>query len=362
MMNRSFQLAVIAGIPIRIHWSFFILVMFVLYVGSKENLGFKGTLWFAAAMLSLFFCVLLHEYGHALTAKRFGIKTRDIILSPIGGMARLEKLPEKPIHEFYVALAGPAVNIFIAFILGLLIVIFFSASFSLPSMRPELIFNSQGYLKVIFWMNIALFGFNLVPAFPMDGGRILRSLLAIRMGKTKSTKIAAMVGRILAVVAILAGLIIPQLFLSFIGVFVYFMASQEARAARIEEALEAYKISSVYKKDFEKITPDDSMELLIDSVYRSSAKNFLVFENESIIGCVPELMVWDAIKTKKKAGLVKDRMSDKFSFISQEKTVLEAYRMMNEGGYGILAIQENDQILGYIDRNIIQNLVDSSSF
>ena len=155
-MKKSLQLAIVAGIPIKIHWSFSLLILFIVYVGVQNKLGVEGTLWFGAVMISLFFCVLLHEYGHALTAKVFGVKTKDIILSPLGGMARLEKLPDKPMHEFYVAIAGPAVNIVIAFFLGLYITLFLSSSFWINTTHIEFLFNGKDFIKLMFWMPLLL--------------------------------------------------------------------------------------------------------------------------------------------------------------------------------------------------------------
>ena len=116
-MKGAFRIAKVAGIPVEVHWSFVLMIFYIIYIGQSRGMDWGTTMWLGILMLSIFFCVVLHEFGHALTARRFGVKTKDIILSPIGGVARLEKLPEKPIHEFYVAAAGPLVNLLIAIIL-----------------------------------------------------------------------------------------------------------------------------------------------------------------------------------------------------------------------------------------------------
>ena len=324
-------------------------------------MGLAGTLWFAAFILTLFFCVLLHEYGHALTAKKIGVKTRDIILTPIGGMARLEKLPEKPIHEFIVAIAGPAVNIVIAIFLGLFIFFFLSPSLWIHTSHIENLFNGRNFLKLIFWMNILLCGFNLIPAFPMDGGRILRSLLSMRYGKLRSTRIASFIGKLIAVSFFITGIVILHLFLALIGIFVFFMALQEGRAVKVEELLSKYKVNKIFNRNIIMISQDDKMEVLISYVYQSIARNFLVFEKNEIIGCIPELFIRDAIKNNSGHKMAKEYMSDKYSYTSPDKSVLEVYQTMNENGYSIMAVRDQDQILGYIDRSMIQNLVESSS-
>jgi len=195
----------------------------------------------------------------------------------------------------------------------------------------------------------------------MDGGRILRSLLAIRLGKLRSTKIASLIGKIIAVFFLISGILIPHLFLALIGLFVFVMATQEARSVKVEEILSKYKVEKIFNRNIIKINPEDKMEILIDFVYRSVAKNFLVFEEDEIIGCVPELFVWEAINKKNEHKTVREYMSDKFIIITPGLNVSDVYQQMNEKGYSIMAVKEKGQILGYIDRSIIQNLAESSS-
>ncbi|MEO1714467.1 MAG: site-2 protease family protein [Bacteroidota bacterium] len=246
-MKGSFQIARIFDIPVKIHWTFLLLLLYLgVGNGYLEGNWIYG-LWTTTLFLALFFCVLLHEFGHALTARRFGIITHDIILSPIGGVARLKNLPENPSEEFWVAIAGPLVNFAIAFIL---------LPFTLWLYLPE-ISNLVGYLlkkesliasletasffrfflPTILLLNIALGLFNLFPAYPMDGGRILRAGLAIRWGSVLATKIAARIGQVLAFVMFAVSFFQEDLILAMIGAFVFVTAARELRRVKIESFL-----------------------------------------------------------------------------------------------------------------------------
>ena len=215
------------GIHVYLHWTFLLLLGWILF--SRLLAG--GTLLDAVDallfVLAIFGCVLLHEYGHCLAARRYGIRTRDITILPIGGLARLERMPERPAEELVVALAGPAVNVGIAGALGLLLWLRgeLAAARGLEDLHG-------GFGVPLMWANLALVVFNLIPAFPMDGGRVLRALLAMRMRFSRATQYAARVGQVFGVLFGLAGLFLFNPFLVFIGVFVVLGARAEAAYAQ----------------------------------------------------------------------------------------------------------------------------------
>ncbi|MDY7096144.1 MAG: site-2 protease family protein, partial [Acidobacteriota bacterium] len=187
----SFRLGSLAGIPIYVHLTFFLIIPYIAFVAGGA--GIAPVAQALLLVLALFGCIVLHELGHALTARRYGIKTRDIILLPIGGVARLERMPRAPLQELWVAIAGPLVNVVIAILLYL----YLRASgglASLDQLQPE----SLSFAVQLFAANIFIVLFNLLPAFPMDGGRMLRALLATRMEYAKATRIAASIGQLMA--------------------------------------------------------------------------------------------------------------------------------------------------------------------
>lgn len=216
----SFRIATVSGIPIRIHFTF---VLFLVWLGWPSR-GAEGR--FALLLVpAIFFCVLLHELGHALTAKRFGIGIKDITLYPIGGIAMLAGRPNAR-QEFWITVAGPAVNLVIA---GVLFPILLALRLPLPSFQTDM--QQQGLLTALLEANLLLFGFNMIPAFPMDGGRILRSLLAMRMDPAKATRIAGGIGQALAVGIFLLGLLVSHAGLMLIAFFVFLGAGQEVASS-----------------------------------------------------------------------------------------------------------------------------------
>ena len=184
-MSSSLQIGRIAGIKVQIHWTFWLLFLFIGFLVFSNEGTWTDLLWHSIFIVGLFFCVVLHEFGHALTAKRFGISTRSITLLPIGGLASLKKLPENPKEEFLVAIAGPAVNVVIAIFLALFVPVENYTGMDAEALQEQLsMITSNNIFFYLLTANIALVLFNLIPAFPMDGGRALRALLAMRMGKS----------------------------------------------------------------------------------------------------------------------------------------------------------------------------------
>jgi len=234
----SFQLARIGGIDLKVHATFFLLLAWFGMAYYADG-GFGAMMVGLSFILLLFVCVVLHEFGHALAARAYGIRTPDITLLPIGGVARLERMPEKPWQEFIVALAGPAVNVVIAFALYIVI----GRGFQIGDIA--LVDRGGGdLLSKLLAINIILVVFNLLPAFPMDGGRVLRALLATRLKRARATRIAAGIGQAVAVVFGLLGLFGNPMLL-FIAVFVFFGAQQEALYATAKENFEETRVANV---------------------------------------------------------------------------------------------------------------------
>lgn len=227
-MKGSLHIASFAGIPVKVHWSFGLLLLYVTFEASRDGFQPIVLLLTIGFVLSLFFCVILHEFGHALTAKRFGVKTFDIIMTPIGGIARLEKMPEGRGQEFWVAIAGPVVNFIIVAIIAFGFLVISNEKLPLLSLSFwDFQDDTQNYFKILLKANGYLGLFNLIPAFPMDGGRILRSLLSLRMDRAKATQIASFAGQVIAVAMFGWGWYSAQPIMTLIGIFIFFAARQE---------------------------------------------------------------------------------------------------------------------------------------
>lgn len=359
-MGKSWYIGTYWGIPIKIHWTFGLLILYVIYNGVSNGLTPMQIVWFAGYVLLLFFCVILHEYGHALTARRYGIHTQDIILSPIGGIARLEKLPDNPWHELLVAIAGPLVNVVIASILG--IVFYFALGFDqfMSSDDFSYIATIPGLLSYVLLSNIALFIFNLVPAFPMDGGRILRAFLSMKLGKKKATFWASVVGRIIAVGFIGVAIYFNAVTLGLIGVFIFFMARTENKNINIEESLKALKASEVVRADYITLYPDELMSHPM-SIYQDGVEKTFIIKNrmDRVIGVLPDLFLDNAIKNNHGYAEVSQYVSNAMIEVSPETNLYDIYDRINKRGAAVALVKEEDRLVGIIDRPMMEKLIKS---
>jgi len=263
-LGPSLSLGEVAGIPIRVHWSFALLLAWVAFSHFTRSGSIATTLAGLLFVLVIFGCVVLHELGHSLTALRFGIRTRSITLSPIGGLAAFESFPRNWRQELLVTLAGPAVNAVIAALV--LPVVLLAAPFSPVFVEP---FSTTGnFLFMILAANVMLTAFNLIPAFPMDGGRILRALLAARGDRARATHVAARTGQAFAVLLGLAGLFLSP-FLVLIAVFVFLAAEAERRSVLVEEARTGATVSDVMRHSFETVRHSDTVDEAVRRALRT---------------------------------------------------------------------------------------------
>jgi Zn-dependent protease len=232
-MRWSIKLGRVAGIQLNLHLTFLVLLALVFFTDLGRGFGLPNAFQAVFFVIALFGCIVLHELGHALAARRYGIPTRDITLLPIGGVARLERMPREPKQELWVAIAGPLVNVGIATLLFLVLLV-------IPYIPGGSFLRSHlAFLLLLFQMNIFLIAFNLLPAFPMDGGRVLRALLAHRLEYVRATRIAARIGQVMAVLFIIVGALNRQPMLALIGVFIFIGARNEAHIVEVGRNLDA---------------------------------------------------------------------------------------------------------------------------
>lgn len=271
-MKWSWKIARIAGIDVSVHATFFLLLLWFALVSWRQSQELVAVFTSLAFIVTLFACVVMHEFGHALMARRFGISTRSITLLPIGGVAALEKMPDDPKQEILVALAGPAVNVVIAGVLWL----YLSATMT-PLTAEDVMAGRIPFWYQIMVVNIVLAVFNLLPAFPMDGGRVLRAALALFMPHNEATQKAARIGQSLAfVLAILGILYNPWLIL--IAAFIWLTASAEANMEEMQTSLLHVHAGDAMITDFVLLDADDSLQRAIDATLQTSQKDYPVAE------------------------------------------------------------------------------------
>ena len=277
-MPWSWKLARIAGIDVYVHATFFMVIGWIALIHWNESQSVAAVIEGVGFILTLFGCVVLHEFGHALTAARYGIRTRDITLLPIGGMARLERIPDVPLQELWVALAGPAVNVVIAVVLF----VWLRAS-GLWEAVEGIDVTTGAFAERVMVANVFLAGFNLLPAFPMDGGRVLRAVLATRMEYTRATQRAAMVGQGMAIVLGFIGLQGNPM-LIFIALFVWIGAGQEASVVQMKSALAGIPLRRAMLTDFRTLEPASTLGDAVDLLLTGSQQDFPVVAHGRVEG------------------------------------------------------------------------------
>lgn len=314
-MRWSWRIGKLAGIGIYVHATFLLLILFILFVNWHEGKSLAAATEGVLFILAIFACIVLHELGHALAARHYGIRTRDITLLPIGGLARLERMPDIPIQELWVALAGPAVNGVIAaglFGFGILL-----------GVRPELAaFRWAGgsFLNKLMVVNFWLLAFNLIPAFPMDGGRVLRALLATRIEYTRATLVAARIAQAIAFMFGFAGLFTDP-FLVFIALFVWMGAEQESALVQMHNSLGGIPVQQAMLTNFRTVLPDDTLAKAVEHLLDGWQQDFPVVFGDHVLGMLTRD---DLMRALTKGGLetrVRDVMNRDFA-------VVDSYEML----------------------------------
>ena len=272
-MSWSFRFARLFGVDVKIHYTFLLLLL-MQWVGGYSAGGMEAAALRTALTVAIFGCVVLHEFGHIFTARRFGIQTRDVILLPIGGVARIERLPETPREEFLIAIAGPLVNVVIAALLYLALRATGQALQDL--VEPH---SARDLFNDLLIANLFLFGFNLVPAYPMDGGRILRALLNARLGLLRATRLAAKIGQGLAMFAGLYGLLRGDPMLLLVALFVFFGAGAEAAAVETREAGRGIVVDQMMVTRFVPIPVHARLREAVDLLLAGEQREFPVVDN-----------------------------------------------------------------------------------
>jgi Zn-dependent protease/CBS domain-containing protein len=342
-MRWSIKIARIAGIQLRIHITFLIFLAwigFAYYAAGGSEAAMQGILF----ILLIFACVVLHEFGHAFTARRFGIRTPDITLLPIGGVARLERIPEEPKEELLIAIAGPLVNVVIAGVL-----IFFLNQHATATDLESLNSPSAGLLPKLASVNIFLILFNLIPAFPMDGGRILRAILAMRMNYARATRIAARVGQGLAFVFGFFGLLYNPI-LIFIALFVYLGAAQEGSLAQIRNVSVGLPVSEAMLTDVRTLPLSGTLETASNAVLHSSQREFpVVNESGLVVGILMRDDIIGAIRQHGLTANLADVLERHPPAVHPDAPLNEAFSKMQQCGCPALpVIDSSGRLVGLL--------------
>lgn len=363
-MNTSIQIGKIMGIPIKLHITFLlILPVFAFFFSvNPSRFGFSDvqspvlrySLSLFAALL-LFTCVLLHELGHSYVAKKHGTKIQSITLFLFGGVSSMEEIPRNPRIEFNMALAGPGVSFLIGILLWITYLLFKPADESYMSF---LFIRATGdpYLRLVWlvgYINIILGIFNLIPAFPMDGGRVLRAWLAGRMSYIRATRAAANVGKMFAIFMGIFGLLAPSVWFILIAFFIYIGASEEEKSTEVRVLLEGVKIKDIMSKDVKTVTPGMSVEELVDIMFRFKHMGYPVVEDMEIKGIVTFTDVQRVPKEERKNVKVSEIMKKELISLKEDADAVDALKLMTVNNIGRIIITNEKRMAGIVTRTDI---------
>jgi len=350
-MKWSWKLIRLAGIDVYVHATFFILILWIglsywLLEGTLSAV-FNGIVF----ILALFACVVLHEFGHALTARRYGIRTLHITLLPIGGLAAMERMPDDPKQEIAVALAGPAVNLVIAFVLWLWL--------SLSNMLvpvDQLSLTGGPFAERLMLINLVLAVFNLVPAFPMDGGRVLRAVLAMRMNHNRATQTAAKVGQGFALWLGLMGLLYNP-FLIFIDLFVWIGAAAEAGMEQVKSTISGMSVGRAMLTDFEVLSPHDPLTLAIELTLASSQKDFPVLDEDEVVGVLTQADLLKGLQEQGEQARVSDCMQGGVNSADIDESLEKVLQRLQTCQCRLLSVTEAGRLVGIVNMDNIMELI-----
>ena len=353
-MSWSLTLGRLFGSEIRIHITFLMLLAWI-GVAAYQRGGAAAAIASLAFIIAIFACVVAHEFGHALAARRYGIKTPDITLLPIGGIARLERMPERPREEIVVALAGPAVNVVIAAVL----IVFLGANFD-PESLAALESPNAGFLARIATINVFLVLFNLIPAFPMDGGRVLRAMLALKFDRPTATRYAARAGQFLAFGFGFWGLSTGNVFLVFIAVFVYVAAASESYQVGVDDAARSVSAHEVMITKFESLGPTASLADAAEALIRTTQHEFPVVDGGGKLrGVLTQKALIAALARSGRETPVMDVMIKDVPLVREHAALSFALKTMRERGAGVIGvIDPAGRFIAYITQeNIAEYLM-----
>ena len=367
-MHTSIQIVTIWGIPVRLHWTFILVLGWLIYLGIPDWQYFRGqrALWMFLAVFAVFFCILLHELGHAFMARRYGVQTLQIMLSPIGGQAILERMPKQPKRELLVALAGPIVNILLA--LSAIPFLYYWVPAEKLARVPQFLSNPYGntflrldmgerFIVGFVLLNFLVALFNLIPAFPLDGGRILRALLSMRMNKLGATRIATFLGQGFAALIVLFSVSQYNWLMGVIGLFIFISASMEYRYVKLDSRLHSFSVQDILRPRFTRIYLDEELSRIIKQWREGSEKNFLVFDrSEQLQGVLTSPILMEQQEVSSHA-LVENLVTKEYLPVQLADNLMKVIRLMQDKDYEILPVYQEGVLQGVVDWNDVEHFI-----
>jgi Zn-dependent protease/CBS domain-containing protein len=351
-MGNSIRLFRVKGIDIRVHITFpLILIWAAIQFGWLNGLGFDGAVFGIVVTLLLFSIVVLHELGHSIAALNYGVPVKQIVLLPIGGVAQLARIPEKPIQEFVIAIAGPLVNMVLAVILAVIAPL---AGFNLTMGNLSSNFEAlarasmSSVFAYIFISNLFLAVFNLLPAFPMDGGRVLRAILASRMSYPRATAIAVTIGQGLAWLLGLYGFLGGGFFLVLIAIFIFVGASQEGQLVQLRSVLQGLNVEQAYSRHAQTLDPEDTLKDVVDLTLNSFQADFPICDGTNLVGIITHSRLVQALNAYPPDTPVRQVMVEDIPSVEPGEGLFEVQKRFAELGVDALPVVDQGSFVGVI--------------
>jgi Zn-dependent protease len=352
VMRGSFKILRAGGINVFIHWTFLLLAGWLVLVNIRSGSGIPQVIWSIIFILAALSCVLLHEAGHAIAAAWFGINARNIVLLPIGGIASIEKFPGNPRQELAISLAGPLVNLAIALLLWLMV----SPHVSFWA-EPDDIVPGGGFLYLLRMANLGLAFFNLIPAFPMDGGRILRALLAFKLNYVRATTVAAVIGKVVAALFIAAGILLMNPVAAIIGIFIILSADAEEYYLRLRSLVQGVKLGEALMYDFTSLQAEMTVQEAANILVNNHSKYFVLMDGAVPVGSINRLEIVKAIAEMRYHQPLKSLVKEDLDTLDGSEEVQEVleklakdegriYPVMDQGKFA--GIASFDHIIEYL--------------
>lgn len=363
-MRGAYKLITIRGISISVHWTFLLLIVWVLIVNGNMKNNIEQLTWSVLFLLAVFVCVTLHELGHALTAARFGIKAKDIVLLPIGGIASIEKFPDNPAQELSISIAGPLVNIIIAALLSLLLLPD-TSFFEMPA--DASIMHGHDFIYNLRIVNISLAAFNLIPAFPMDGGRILRALLGFKLNYIQATHIAAVIGKIIAIIFIATGIVLINPILPAIGLFIIFAAGAEEHYLRLKSLVKGLKLNEVLMYDYNSLQATMTVQDAANVLNSNHSKYFILMDGTQPLSTINRMEIVKAIAEMKYTEQVKQLAARQLDFLNGDSAIESVLEKLAQNEERIFPVMDQGRFMGvtsldHIIEYLLLNRVDSKEY
>lgn len=369
-MGFTLPIGRVMGIPMKLHWSIFIFLLYIPVISYYKKISTQEMILLFVVILFVMISVLLHELGHAFAAKKLGVKTHDIVLSLIGGVARLEKIPEDPWEEFKVAIAGPLVNLFLFCLLcSALLISFIAGAVDIaPSIsnfiNPEIFINRFdpslpiALLYIVALSNLVLFAFNLLPVFPMDGGRIFRAALSNKLGRSRATKIATITGKFFALLLIAGGLYYMRPIWSIIGVFVFLMADIENRQEQESRRFAKIKADALMSSVYDRVKLVLPIQEVIHRHFEKDISLFLVEDSQKkIVGVIDKNILETAMREKMEETPISHYMTQRFAMINISEDYHAIHKAMIQAGMSVGVVMDYGEVKGVILRERVEEVL-----